>query len=128
MLRHFIGIAGAGVADIAGADWAMLLACLALAAATLIFIFYIKPNPADSAPHRTHLDQLLERRDAIYDNLRDLKFEHRAGKYSEQDFEETKRLLEEEAAAVLAEIERVTESRTRDLRQTVRPRMDQSHL
>jgi len=39
------------------------------------------------APHRTKLDQLLERRDAIYDNLRDLRFEYRSGKYSEGDFE-----------------------------------------
>lgn len=95
-------------AGISSVDAAMLLACLALAAATLIFIFYIEPDPADSAPHRSRLDQLLERRDTIYDNLRDLKFEHRAGKYSENDYEEMKRALESEAAGVLAEIEGVT--------------------
>lgn len=86
----------------------MMLACLALAAATLIFIFYIEADAADSAPHRSRLDQLLERRDTIYDNLRDLKFEHRAGKYSEQDYEQMKQALENEAAVVLAEIEGVT--------------------
>ena len=84
------------------------LACVALAAATLVFIFFIDRDPADSAPHRSRLDQLLERRDTIYENLRDLKFEHRAGKFSEGDFEEMKRSLEMEAAIVLAEIERVT--------------------
>lgn len=84
------------------------LACVALAAATLVFIFFIDRDPADSAPHRSRLDQLLERRDTIYENLRDLKFEHRAGKFSEGDFEEMKRSLETEAAMVLAEIERTT--------------------
>src|SRR2546425_4542818 len=86
----------------------MLLACLALSAATVVFIFLIEADPVDSAPHRSRLDQLLERRDTIYDNLRDLKFEHRAGKFSEQDYEETKNALDTEAALVLAELENVT--------------------
>jgi hypothetical protein len=94
-------------------DWAVLGACLALAAATLIFIFYIQPDASDLAPHRTKLDQLLERRDSIYDNLRDLRFEFRSGKYSEADFEAMKVSLESEAALVLAEIDQVTESQVR---------------
>jgi hypothetical protein len=84
------------------------LACVALAAATLLFVFYIQPDASDSAPHRTRLDQLLERRDAIYENLRDLRFEHRAGKFSEKDFEEMKRGLETEAARVLAQMDELT--------------------
>jgi hypothetical protein len=94
-------------------DWAVLGACFALAAATLIFIFYIQPDASDLAPHRTKLDQLLERRDSIYDNLRDLRFEFRSGKYSETDFEAMKVSLENEAALVLAEIDHVTESQVR---------------
>jgi hypothetical protein len=93
---------------LSAAEGGILLACIALAAATLIFIFYIEPDPSDSAPHRSRLDQLLERRDTIYENLRDVKFEYRAGKFSDQDYEEMKRGLETEAAAVLAEIEMVT--------------------
>src|SRR2546429_3608716 len=50
-------------------DWAVLGACLMLAAAVALFIFYIQPDASDLAPHRTKLDQLLERRDTIYDNL-----------------------------------------------------------
>jgi hypothetical protein len=95
------------------ADWATLGACLALALATMLFIFYIQPDASDLAPHRSKLDQLLERRDTIYDNLRDLRFEFRSGKYAEHDFEEMKSTLENEAAVVLAEIEQVTESQVR---------------
>lgn len=109
-------VAWAAVGGISGSDGVMLLACLALAAATLIFIFYIEPDASDSAPHRSRLDQLLERRDAIYENLRDLKFEHRAGKFSERDYEETKIALENEAAAVLAEIEKETGGQARPRR------------
>ncbi len=99
-------------------DWAVLGACFALAAATLIFIFYIQADASDLAPRRTKLDQLLERRDSIYDNLRDLRFEFRSGKYAESDFESMKTALENEAAVVLAEIDQVTESQVRRPRAT----------
>lgn len=98
---------------IAPADWAVIGACLALAIATGLFIFYIQPDASDLAPHRSKLDQLLERRDTLYDNLRDLRFEFRSGKYAENDFEAMKISLENEAAQVLAEIDQVTESQVR---------------
>jgi hypothetical protein len=101
---------------ITSADGAVLGACLALAVSTLLFIFYIQPDASDLAPHRSKLDQLMERRDAIYDNLRDLRFEFRSGKYSEGDYNAMKGSLENEAALVLAQIEQVTESQVRRAR------------
>lgn len=85
-------------------------ACIFLAVATLIFIFGVRLTASDSTAHRTKLDQLLERRDAIYENLRDLRFEHRAGKFSEKDYEEIKQSLEVEAARVLADMDILTGS------------------
>ena len=98
---------------ISSADGAVLGACLALAIATFLFIFYIQPDASDLAPHRSKLDQLMERRDTIYDNLRDLRFEFRSGKYSESDYQAMKTSLENEAALVLAEIDQVTEAQVR---------------
>jgi type II secretory pathway component PulM len=89
-------------------DTIMLAACVALTLAALTFVFWIEPDASDSAPHRSQLDQLMERRDSIYENLRDLKFENRAGKYAEQDYEQMRDALENEAAQVLLEIESVT--------------------
>src|SRR6202142_3315131 len=94
-------------------DGAVLGACLALAMATVLFIFYIQPDASDLAPHRTKLDQLMEQRDTIYDNLRDLRFEFRSGKYAEGDYEAMKTGLENDAAMVLAQIDQVTESQVR---------------
>jgi len=118
MAGVFIHLAAAVV--ISSADGAVLGACLALAASTLLFIFYIQPDASDLAPHRSKLDQLMERRDTIYDNLRDLRFEFRSGKYSEGDFNAMKTSLENEAALVLTEIDQVTESQVRRAR-GVRP-------
>lgn len=91
-------------------DTLAVVACVALTAAVLIFVFMIQPDRGDSTPHRSQLDQLLERRDIIYDNLRDLKFEYRTGKFAEEDYEQMKQTLEAEVALVLADIERVTGS------------------
>jgi hypothetical protein len=98
------------LADLTGGDTLIVFGCVALSAAVLIFIFGISADPADSAPHRSHLDQLLERRDAIYENLRDLRFEFRSGKFAEVDYQTTRQALENEAALVVAQIEQVTES------------------
>jgi hypothetical protein len=84
------------------------IACALLTLATLIFVFGVRREASDDAPHRTKLDQLMERRDAIYDNLRDLRFEHRAGKFSEKDYDEIKQSLEIEAARVLANMDLLT--------------------
>ena len=100
----------AAVLLLISSNGAVLGACFALAAATILFVFYIQPDASDLAPHRSKLDQLMERRDTIYDNLRDLRFEYRAGKYSEADFEAMKNAMEVEAALVLAEIDQVTEA------------------
>jgi hypothetical protein len=100
----------------ASSDWAMLGACLGLAAAVMLFIFYIQPDASDLAPHRSKLDQLMERRDTIYDNLRDLRFEFRSGKYSEGDYQAMKASLENELATILAEVDLVTEAQTRRAR------------
>ena len=99
--------------QVGSADWTVISACLALAVATGLFIFHIRPDASDLAPHRSKLDQLLERRDTIYDNLRDLRFEYRAGKYSESDYETMKNAMEMEAAVVLAEIDQITDSVTK---------------
>jgi hypothetical protein len=115
MLAGFYSIAAIVIAS---GDWAILGACLALAMAVGLFIFYIPPDASDLAPHRTKLDQLLERRDTIYENLRDLRFEYRSGKYSEGDFEAMKAALENEAALVLAEIDQVTDAQVRRPRGT----------
>jgi hypothetical protein len=108
----------AALFTLTSSDGAVLGACLALAMATVLFIFYIQPDASDLAPHRTKLDQLMEQRDTIYDNLRDLRFEFRSGKYSEGDYEAMKIGLENEAAMVLAEIDRVTEAQVRRPRGT----------
>ena len=83
------------------------IAGLVLTVAIFLFIFWPERNPFFQAD-KTRIDYLRERKDAIYDNLRDLNFEYLAGKYPEQDYNEQRTGLEDEAARVLAEIDRLT--------------------
>jgi len=80
-----------------------------IAGALLLFALFIytfwPENVFANQRQKTRLDYLLERKDQLYENLRDLNFEYRAGKYPEEDFAVQRGQLENEAAQLLAEIE-----------------------
>lgn len=75
-----------------------------LAIALLVYTFWPE-NVFASQREKTRLEFLLERKEQLYENLRDLNFEFRAGKYPEEDFHVQRDVLEREAAELLAEIE-----------------------
>ena len=81
-----------------------LIAGLFLLFALLVYTFWPE-NVFASQREKTRLDFLLERKEQLYENLRDLNFEYKAGKYPEEDFEVQRAQLENEAAVLLAEIE-----------------------
>jgi len=72
----------------------------------VLFLYTFWPeNLFASQREKTRLDYLLEHKEQLYENLRDLNFEYRAGKYPEEDFVNQRALLENETAQLLAEIE-----------------------
>ncbi len=81
----------------------LLLGCI-MALALVVYTFWPE-NAFASQRDKTRLDYLLERKDQLYENLRDLNFEFRAGKYPDEDFQAQRAVLENEAAQLLAEIE-----------------------
>jgi hypothetical protein len=85
------------------------LVCGFVTLAALVYVFYL-PGVLRLGPQKTRAAYLRERRDVVYENLRDLNFEYKAGKMSEVDYTSFKNSLEEEAAALLAEIARLDES------------------
>ena len=86
-----------------------LLACMFITFGALVYVFYL-PGNLYLGPRKTRLSYLRERREVIYENLRDLNFEYKAGKFPDSDYEAMRNSLEEEAAAVLAEIARLEEA------------------
>jgi hypothetical protein len=81
----------------------ILMACMFITTATLVYVFYL-PGTLYLGPRKTRLSFLRERREMVYENLRDLSFEFKAGKFPDADYQAMKTSLEEEAAAILSEI------------------------
>src|ERR1700689_3077271 len=84
-----------------------LIAVAILTIALFVYIFWPERNPFVQAD-KTRVDYLRERKEAIYENLRDLNFEYQAGKYPEADYNEQRRALEDEAAQTIAEMDALT--------------------
>lgn len=83
-----------------------LIAGVFLLLALLVYTFWPE-NTFASQKEKTRLDFLLERKEQLYENLRDLNFEFRAGKYPQEDFEVQRAQLESETERLLAEIDRL---------------------
>jgi hypothetical protein len=81
-----------------------LIAGFLLLIALFLYTFWPE-NGFASQKEKTRLDFLLERREQLYENLRDLNFEYRVGKYPEEDFNAQRGQLEKEAAELMAEID-----------------------
>jgi hypothetical protein len=82
----------------------------ALLTLALLFYTFWPENVFAIQREKTRLDYLLERKDQLYENLRDLSFEYRAGKYPEEDFVAQRALLENETAQLMAEIEHLQQA------------------
>jgi hypothetical protein len=84
-------------------------AAVVIAIAALYFTLAIRdkdvPEPIPVSP----IQYLEDRKQAIYGNLRDLQFEYRLGKLSDDDYQQNKRALQRELAGVLAEIEQTVQ-------------------
>ena len=78
-------------------------ACILFAAGLMLYVF--APGVVfERATDKTRVIYLEERKQVIYENLRDLNFDFKAGKYPAEDYESLRSSLEAEAAEVLAEI------------------------
>jgi hypothetical protein len=86
-----------------------LIAGMLLVFGALIYTFWPE-NAFASQRQKTRLDYLLERKEQLYENLRDLNFEYKAGKYPEEDFVSQRAMLENETAQLLAEIDHLQEA------------------
>jgi hypothetical protein len=83
----------------------LILGCALFTVALLVYIF--QPTNVLHPEAKTRLMYLYERKEQVYENLRDLNFEYKAGKLSDSDFTSMRESMEQEAAGVLAEIDQL---------------------
>src|SRR5258708_3932185 len=78
--------------------------CSLFAAVALVFIF-LPSRDTETGVDKTRVVYLYERKEVVYENLRDLNFEYKSGKFTEADYDAMRIGMEAEAARILAEIE-----------------------
>ncbi|HLX84166.1 MAG TPA: hypothetical protein VKR59_09715 [Terriglobales bacterium] len=84
----------------------IVFVCTVFLVAALYYVFFF-PGEVYAGEEKTRLGYLRERKEAVYENLRDLNFEYKAGKVGDADYQSMRGSLEEEAAAIMAEIGRL---------------------
>jgi hypothetical protein len=88
----------------------IIASALVLVLAALFYTLFVRdqdvPEPIPVSP----IQHLEDRKHAIYDNLRDLQFEYRVGKLTDDDYQQTKQALQKELAVVLSETEQTLKS------------------
>jgi hypothetical protein len=82
------------------------LVCAVVTLLAVMYVFYL-PGKLYLGPEKTRAAYLRERKDTVYENLRDLNFEYQAGKMPDADYQSLKTSLQDEAATLLAEISRL---------------------
>src|SRR3954471_19877093 len=86
----------------------MIIAVTCLVAIVVIaFILTVRPKDLPAPEPVSPFAHLDEGKAGIYENLRDLQFEYRVGKLSDDDYQATKKDLQKELAGVMAEIDRL---------------------
>lgn len=88
----------------------ILFVAVVIVVAVLLFTLGIRdrdlPEPEPVSP----VQHLEEKKARIYENLRDLNFEYRVGKLSDDDYQRTKGGLQQELAGVLAEMDQILQA------------------
>jgi len=84
-----------------------LTVAVLLSVGAIVFTLLVRGKDIPEAPPVSPVQHLEERKAQIYDNLRDLQFEYRVGKFSDEDYQKTKLDLQKELAKVMAEIDAI---------------------
>ena len=84
----------------------ILAACALLTVGVAVYVFWMHDD-ADAGEVKTRLAYLKERKEVVYENLRDLSFEHKAGKLPDVDYASLRDSMEQEAATIMVEMEKL---------------------
>ena len=85
-------------------DYGIKMFCCVFAAGILIYVF-LPTRDTETGVDKTRVAYLYERKEVVYENLRDLNFEFKSGKFTQADYDGMRVGLEAEAARILSEIE-----------------------
>lgn len=83
-----------------------------LTVGVLLYVLGVRAKDLPEAQPVSPFAYLDEKKASIYENLRDLQFEYRLGKLSDQDYQQTKQDLQKELAGVMVDVDRMRQGLT----------------
>lgn len=104
----------------------LVLTCILIFLAVALYVFRPllstanNPNLVDIDSHSTNLKRLLRRKETIYENIKDLDFEYKMGKLSDEDYQRLHQDYLREAYGVVSQIESI---QPKSVDQTERPKV-----
>lgn len=84
-----------------------LLVAAGLTFAVILYTMFVRSQDLPEVVPASPVQHLEGRKAAIYESLRDLQFEYRVGKLSDEDYQRAKKDMQAELAVVLAEMDRL---------------------
>lgn len=81
----------------------IVASCALLTLGIAVYVFWLHDD-SEPGEVKTRLAYLKERKDVVYENLRDLNFEYKAGKLPDRDYNSLRDSMEQEAATIMAEM------------------------
>jgi hypothetical protein len=85
----------------------LLIFSVIIVLGAVAYTMFIRPSDLPQPEPVLPWQHLEERKARIYENLRDLQFEYRVGKLSDEDYQRTKQSLQRELAQTLSEIDEI---------------------
>jgi hypothetical protein len=99
----------------------LLILSVVLIAGAIALTFWVRPQDLPKAEAPPPWQHLEERKARIYENLRDLQFEYRVGKLSDEDYQSTKKSLQLELAGAMGEMDALKAAVPSSGKKTVQP-------
>ncbi len=93
--------------------WELILCCVVLTSAVLFYVFRplilsrSREGLFEVQDGATSLKRLLRKKETIYENIKDLEFEYKMGKFAEEDFVRLRNELSREAYEVMSSIDAI---------------------
>ena len=89
----------------------LVIACAALAIAAVLYVFWVTPEPVrQKTASEKEVEFLAERKESIFEGLRDLQMEYRMGKLSDEDYQQIKLAFQDQLAGLHEEAEKLEQT------------------
>ena len=92
-----------------GISWVSMIGALAVSLLALAYVVWpiVRSGPAPVVVEENRLAEMMARKDAVLASIKDLEFDYRVGKMSEEDFQRFDQRLRRQAIGLIQQIEKL---------------------